>query len=149
MHIGLRRHAKLWSVMGFSTEFYQQGVWRGFGFTSVEDFMTGFLEAYFLPMDANDLLCMGWKWQHGDVSRHTGGDLAAALGRIEARTFVMPIDEDMFFPPRDCEAECKLTPNAELRVLKTPCGHLVLNGLDPAWMAQVDKHLGELLALPA
>ena len=48
---------------------------------------------------------MAWKWQRGDVARHTGGDLAAALGRITAKTFVIPIDEDMFFPPRDCRAE--------------------------------------------
>ena len=57
---------------------------------------------YFTAMDPNDLLTMAWKWQRGDVARHTGGDLAAALGRITAKTFVMPIDEDMFFPPRDC-----------------------------------------------
>ena len=41
-------------------------------------------------MDRNDLLTMMWKWQRGDVARHTGGDLAAALGRITAKTFVMP-----------------------------------------------------------
>jgi len=29
---------------------------------------------------------MAWKWQRGDVARHTGGDLRAALGRITART---------------------------------------------------------------
>jgi len=43
-------------------------------------------------------------WQHGDVSRHTGGDLAAALGRITARTTVMPISTDQFFPVPDCAA---------------------------------------------
>ena len=41
---------------------------------------------------------MAWKWQRGDVARNTGGDLSEALGRITAKTFVMPIDEDMFFP---------------------------------------------------
>ena len=43
-------------------------------------------------MDPNELLTMMWKWQRGDVARHTNGDLAAALGRITAKTFVMPID---------------------------------------------------------
>ena len=43
-------------------------------------------------MDPNSLLAQGWKWQRGDVARHTGGDLAAALGRITAKIFVMPID---------------------------------------------------------
>ena len=51
------------------------------------------METYFAAMDPNDLLRMAWKWQRGDVSRNTGGDLAAALGRITAKTFVMPINE--------------------------------------------------------
>ena len=77
-------------------------------------------------MDPNDLLTMTWKWQRGDVARHTGGDLAAALGRITAKTFVLPIDEDMFFPPRDCRAEQEHIKGSELRVIKdvpatSPC----------------------------
>jgi homoserine O-acetyltransferase len=144
---GLTRHAHLWSVMGFSTEFYKQSVWRGLGFSSVADFLTNFLEAYFLPMDPNDLLCMAWKWQRGDVSRHTGGDLKKALARITAKTFVMPIDEDMFFPPRDCVFEQKMVKGSELRVLKTAGGHLALTGFDAEFLRQVDTCLGELLAI--
>jgi homoserine O-acetyltransferase len=149
VHQGLRRQARLWAVMGWSTEFYKQETWRAYGFSSLEDFLTGFMEAYFLPMDPNDLLCMAWKWQRGDVSRMTGGDLAAALGRIKARTFVMPIDEDMFFPPRDCEAEQKLIPNSEFRLIRSVCGHLALFGTDPGYAPQIDRHLGELLASEA
>ncbi len=143
---GLERHAGIWAVMGFSTEFFKQEAWRNFGFSSIPDFMVNFLHAYFLPMDPNALLSMAWKWQRGDVSRHTGGDLKKALSRITAKTFVMPIDEDMFFPPRDCKAEQKMIKGSELRILNTICGHLVLNGLDPAFLQQVDKHLKELLA---
>lgn len=146
---GLIRHALIWAVMGFSTEYFKHEEWRKLGFSSVEDFRTNFLEAYFCAMDPNDLLCMAWKWQRGDVSRHTGGDLRKALGRITAKTFVMPIDEDMFFPPRDCQAEQKLIKGSEFRVLKSTCGHLVLTGFDAEFLRQVDVHLGELLALPA
>ena len=149
VHVGLRRHAKLWAVMGFSTEFYKQEVWRGLGFSSVDDFMINFLEAYFTAMDPNALLTQAWKWQRGDVSRHTGGDLKKALGRIKAKTFVLPIDEDMFFPVRDCAAEQKMIKNSELRVLKSICGHLVVVGLDPDYLRQLDEHLKELLSLPA
>jgi homoserine O-acetyltransferase len=99
-------------------------------------------------MDPNNLLCMAWKWQRGDVSRLTGGDLRAALGRIKAKVFVMPIDEDMFFPPRDCEAEQQMIANSELRVIKSIAGHLALFGADPAYMPQVDRHLNDLLAVP-
>ena len=41
---------------------------------------------------------MRWKWQRGDVSRNTGDNLAEALWRIKAKVFVMPINEEMFFP---------------------------------------------------
>jgi homoserine O-acetyltransferase len=146
---GLARHARIWSVMGFSTEFWKQEQWRPLGFASADDFQTGFVDAYFQPMDPDDLLCMAWKWQRGDVSRHTGGDLAAALGRITAKTFVMPIDEDMFFPPRDCKAEQELVPNSELRVIGSTAGHLGLFGFEPDYMPQIDRHLGELLESPA
>lgn len=143
---GLRRHAGIWAVMGLSTEFYQLEAWRAAGLESVEQFMSDFLEATFLVMDPNDLLCMAWKWQRGDVARHTNGDLAAALSRIQAKTFVMPIDEDMFFPPRDCAREQALIANSEMRTLKSVWGHLALFGAEPEFLAQVDAHLNELLA---
>ncbi len=146
---GLARHARIWSVMGFSTEFWKQEQWRPLGFASADDFQVGFVDAYFQPMDPDDLLCMAWKWQRGDVSRHTGGDLAAALGRIKAWTFVLPIDEDMFFPVRDCAPEQELIPNSELRVIESMGGHLGLFGFEPGYMEQIDRHLGELLDQPA
>ena len=146
---GLHRHARIWSVMGFSTEFWKKEQWRPLGFASADDFQVGFVDAYFEVMDPNDLLCMAWKWQRGDVSRLTGGDLTAALGRITAKTFVMPINEDMFFPVRDCEAEQKLVPDSELRVIDSVAGHLGLFGFEEGYMPQIDRHLGELLEAPA
>jgi homoserine O-acetyltransferase len=145
---GLKRQAHIWAVMGFSTEFWKQEIWRALEFESKEAFLTGFLEPYFTAMDPNDLLAMAWKWQHGDVARHTGGDLAAALGRITAKTFVMPIDEDMFFPVRDCRAEQELIPGSELRVVEDVLGHLGLFGVAPTFMPQIDRHLRDLLATP-
>ena len=143
---GLTRHAGIWAVMGFSTEFWKQEVWRALEFESKEAFLAGFLEPYFTAMDPNDLLAMAWKWQRGDVARHTGGDLAAALGRITAKTFVMPIDEDMFFPVRDHETEQAHIANSELRVIDDVLGHLALFGVAPTFMEQVDRHLKDLLA---
>jgi homoserine acetyltransferase len=99
--------------------------------------------------DPNDLLCMAWKWQRGDVSRITDGNLEQALRRIKAKTFVLPIDSDMFFPPADCELEQKLIANSELRMIHTVDGHLGLFGLDPEYIGQVDRHLRELLATRA
>lgn len=144
---GLTRQAHIWAVVGFSTEFWKQEVWRALEFSTRDEFLTGFLEPYFTAMDPNALLTQSWAWQRGDVARHTGGDLAAALGRITAKTFVMPIDEDQLFPVRDCEAEQKMIAGSELRVINDVLGHLALFGVAPTFMQQVDAHLGELLAI--
>jgi homoserine O-acetyltransferase/O-succinyltransferase len=146
---GLLRHAMLWAVMGWSTEFFQHNRPKTLGFSSMEDFIINFMYGYFSVMDPNDLLCMAWKWQRGDVSRHTGGDLRAALGRIKAKTFVMPMSSDMFFTPADCQAEWRLIPDAEFRPIQTIDGHLALFGADPDALGQLDKHLSELLAIRA
>lgn len=150
---GLRRHADIWAVLGLSTEFWKTEFWRGIEvgdtrFATTEDFLENFIEAVFLQMDPNALLTMAWKWQRGDVARHTGGDLAQALGRITAKTFVMPIDEDMFFPPRDCAAEQALIPGSELRTLPSVCGHFGLFGFEQSYLAEVDRNLSELLETP-
>jgi homoserine O-acetyltransferase len=146
---GLVRQAHLWAVVGFSTEFWKLEGWRALSFTSREEFITGFLEPYFTVMDPNDLLAQAWKWQRGDVARHTGGDLAQALGRITAKTFVMPIDEDLLFPVRDCAPEQALIAGSELRVVNDVLGHLGLFGVAPTFMPQIDQHLGDLLATEA
>lgn len=144
---GLKRHADIWAVLGLSTEFYKQEKWRLFGIDSVEQFTEGFLQPIFQNLDPNSLLTMAWKWQRGDVSRNTGGNLEEALGRIKAKVFVMPIDEDMFFPVRDCEAEQKLIPNSELKVINSICGHFGLFGVEPDYHNQIDQYLNELLAI--
>lgn len=143
---GLKRHAKLWTVIGWSTEFFRCGRHRVLGFESVQAFVDQFMTGYFGPMDPNNLLAMAWKWQRGDVSRHTGGNLAEALGRIKAKTYVMPISHDMFFPPSDCVAEQQLIPNSEFRPVSSIDGHLALFGTDAHAIAEVDSHLRELLA---
>lgn len=144
--IGLRRHARLWGVMGCSTDFYKEEAWRPCGFSSMEDYIHGYYENWFLPMDPNNLLTMAWKWQHGDSSRNTGGDLKAALGRIKAKTFVAPFEKDMFFPVSDCAAEQKLIPNSELKVIPSLWGHFAMLSMDPADTTAIDNCLKELLA---
>jgi len=143
---GLLRHAKLWAVMGWSTEFFRLERHKALGFSSMDDFIVNFMFGYFSVMDPNDLLCMAWKWQRGDVSRPYSGDLRAALRRITAKTFVMPMSSDMFFPPADCQAEWRLIPDAEFRPIRTADGHLALFGADADAIGQLDAHLRELLS---
>ena len=138
---GLKRHARLWTVMGWATDFYATEHWREFNFTSCAQFHSQFMEPFFTPLDPNSLLCMAHKWQDGDVTRMTDGDLAAALGRISTRTFVMPISSDMFFKVDDCAREQALIKNSELRVMNSIAGHLGLFGIEPAFLAALDDNL--------
>src|ERR1700674_1523049 len=144
-HAGLRLHSQLWGVMGLCQEFYKQEAWREVGFSSLQDFQHGFWDAYFLPMDPNNLICMGWKWRHGAGSRHTNGDLKAALGRIRARTYVMPFSNDMFFPVADCAEEQKMIRNSELRVINSLWAHFAMFCLTPGDKEQIDNNLRDLL----
>jgi homoserine O-acetyltransferase len=144
--LGLRRHAEVWSVMGVTQQLYKREAWRGAGFRSLDDFNRRFWEAWFLPMDPNNLLCMAWKWRHGDVSLHTGGDLSEALGRIKAKTFVMPFSGDMFFPVQDHVDEQALIPNSELRVIESPWGHFTMFCMTEEDTQAIDNNLRDLLA---
>ena len=146
VRVGLLRHAEAWSVMGLCQEFYRKEAWRESGYSSLEDFLHRFWEAYFLPMDPNDLIWMGWKWRHGDVSRHTNGDLAAALKRIKAKTYVVSFSHDMFFPPEDCEAEQRLIPNSSFRVVESLWAHFAMFSMTPHEKEQIDKCIADLLA---
>lgn len=146
VHRGLRRHARLFASSGFTPKLFNEAGWRALGFTTTDDFVIGFVENHFLPQDPNNLIAMLRKWRAGDASRHTGGDLAAALGRVTARTEVIAIDEDGFFPLDDIAAEQALTPNSALKRVSSIWGHLALFGVDPAWNAAVDQILAELLA---
>lgn len=71
VHVGLRRLAVAFSLMGLSAAFWRDELWREPGFVSADDFRQGFIR---------------------------GGDLAA-LGRIDATFFVAPFSDDLFFPP--------------------------------------------------
>lgn len=142
---GLRRHAEIWTVMGWSTDFFRANRHQDIGFKDIHHFVEEFMVPYFAPMDPNNLLCMAWKWQQGDVSRNTDGDLAAALSRITAKMSIMPISHDMFFPPADCEAEQQHIPGSLYRPLNSIDGHLALFGTDPNFIQQVNANLKELL----
>jgi len=146
VHRGLRRHARIFATSGFTQDLYNQGVYRKLGFTSREDFLVGLVENNFVSQDPNNLLLLLRKWRDFDVSRNNGGDLPAALARIKAKTFVIAIEEDVFFPLKDVAAHQKLASNSELKLVSSVWGHLALFGVDPGYNARIDAHLNELLS---
>jgi homoserine O-acetyltransferase len=141
---GLRLHAHVWSIAGLSHELYRTEGWRDAGFTSVDDLVARLFEDDFAPMDPNNLLCMCAKWRHADVGRLADGDLATALGRVTAKTFVIPFSHDGLFPVEDCEGDRRLIRRAELRVIESPWGHYAFEMTASARDA-LDRHLRELL----
>jgi len=146
VHRGLRRHARVFAASGFSPALYSKEGWQELGFSSAEDFLRGFVEGHFLPQDPNNLLLLARKWRDFDLGRLAHGSLKDALGRIKAKTFVIAIENDAFFPIRDIAAEQELIPHSELKLVSSDWGHLALFGTGAGYREAVDGYLKELLA---
>ncbi len=145
---GLRAFARIYAGWGFSQAFYWDEVWRELGFTSLDDFLVGFWEGFFLDeRDPNDLLTMLSTWKHGDVGATPGfASTEAALASIQAKAILMPAEKDLYFPPEDNAWEAQHMPNAELRVIPGVWGHFAGGGANPVDTAFIDGALKELLA---
>jgi homoserine O-acetyltransferase len=147
---GLRAFGRVYAGWGLSQTFYRvEGDMKQMGYASLEDFLVGFWEGLFYTRDANNLLCMLWTWQNGDISNNEmyGGDLPKALGAIKAKAILMPASTDLYFPPEDNEIEAGHMPNAELRVIDTYWGHFAGGpGTSPDDIEVLDAALKELLA---
>ena len=72
MHAGLRAKARAFALMVMTPAVWRTEAWRSLGFVSAEDFKRGFLEAHFLPMDPNNLICQATKWRAADAGAHAG-----------------------------------------------------------------------------
>jgi len=147
---GLRAVGRVYAGWGLSQPFYMQQLWRELGFSSLEDFLVGYWEGFFLKKDANNLLAMLWSWQHGDISDNPvfKGDFKKALGAIQARAIVMPAERDLYFPVADNEWEVSHMPNAECRPIPGVWGHFAGGGSSPVDTRFIDNALQELLATP-
>jgi homoserine O-acetyltransferase/O-succinyltransferase len=146
---GLRAASRVYAGWGFSQAFYWDEVYKEMGYTSLEDFLVGFWEGFFLDeRDANNLLTMLWTWQHGNIGQTPGfdGDTERALASIQARAIVMPGEKDLYFPPEDNAWEVERMPNAELRVIPGVYGHFAGGGANPVDTAFIDQGLKDLLA---
>lgn len=146
---GLRSVGRVYAGWGLSQPFYRQELWKILGFNSLEDFLVGFWEGFFLKRDANNLLAMLWTWQHADISDNHlfHGDLVKALKAITAKTVIMPGKLDLYFPPEDNEWEAAQMPHAKYVVIPGVWGHFAGGGLYEPDTAFIDVQLKELLAL--
>lgn len=142
---GLRAFGRVYAGWAYSQAFFRDELWRELGFASLEALLAYWEEDH-LAQDANDLLCVLDTWQSADPAQLAGGDLAAALGRIRARSIVMPCASDLYFTVADAANEAALIPGAELRVLASDWGHCAGGpGRSPQAMAQVFAAMAQLL----
>lgn len=147
-YVGLRAAARVYAGWGFSQAFYWEEQWRQMGYSSLEDFLVGFWEGFFLDgRDANNLLTMLWTWQNADVGCTPGmnGDTVEALRSILARTVAMPAYKDLYFPPEDEEWAISHIPGGELRVIPGVWGHFAGGGANEVDIAFIDAAVKELL----
>ncbi|MEW8000598.1 MAG: alpha/beta fold hydrolase [Candidatus Thiodiazotropha endolucinida] len=145
---GLSRMARVFAMMGASHELFNEKSWSNFGFSSTEDFLAGFWENWFLPMDPNNLLCMAKKWRSGDVSQHTGGNLESALHRIKAKMLVVAFKQDMFITEADCHREQQMIANSEFVSISSQWGHFSMLGMSRDDFKIINSCLERLLAAP-
>ena len=110
--------------------FFRDLDWKSLGFASVDDFVARFWEAFWLPLDPNDLIAQSRKTRAADPSG--GGDLAEALRRIKAKMSVISFTGDRMFQPEECKVDASRIPHAQFREISGLSGHLTTFSLTEA-----------------
>ncbi len=139
---GLRTYALIYASWAASQPFFR----------SIPEPMEEHVEQQWLPHyqrhDPRDLIAMLDTWLAHDVA--AGGDLAATLARIRARTAVVAGSHDLYFPPEDLAADAAAIPNARFHRLESLLGHRAGNPhSSPAEQRQLRLLVDELLQQPA
>ncbi|MGB3515008.1 MAG: alpha/beta fold hydrolase [Elainellaceae cyanobacterium] len=145
---GLRAVGRVYAGWGLSQAFYREKLYEPMGYSSLEDFLVGFWEGFFLKKDANNLLAMLWTWQNGNIGNTPGfdGNFEQALASIKAKAIVMPGQTDLYFPPEDNEYEVKHMPNAEFVAIPSIWGHFAGGGINSVDTEFIDHYVKALLA---
>lgn len=144
---GLKAFGRVYAGWAYSQAFFREQLHRNLGLATIDNFLEAWEDEH-LCWDANDLMAKLDTWEAADVAAapRFGGDLAAALGSIRARTIVMPGDQDLYFTLEDNRREAALVPGAELRPLHSPYGHCAgAPGRFAAEMAIVERAMQDLL----
>ena len=123
---------RIYAGWALSQTFYRRELWRGLGFTSLEDFLVRSWEANYLRRDMRDLLAQLWTWQHADISANDlyRGDLQMALAGIKAKVLLMPSATDLYFQTDDNRAELPHLAHGRLAEIPSVWGHRAGNPRD-------------------
>jgi homoserine O-acetyltransferase len=143
-----RAMGRIYAGWALSQTFYRRELWRGLGFSSLEDFLVRSWEAGFVRRDMHDLLAQLWTWQNADISANDlyRGDLQMALAGIKAKVLLMPSATDLYFQTDDNRAELPHLKDAHLVEIPSIWGHRAGNPRDNAEDATfVDAQVTALL----
>ena len=144
----LRTAGRVYAGWAFSQTFYRRGLWSTLGFSSVEEFIAGFWDGFFLKKDRLDLLAMINTWQNADISNNEiyKSDLVLALRSIKAKTVVMPSRTDLYFTSDDSRLEVPHLIDGQLKELDSVWGHAAGVGLNKEDSLFINAALRDLLA---
>jgi len=127
---GTGAFGRVYCPWALSQEWFRQRCWEQAGAASLAAYMKTNWEEGLGAWDANDLLCLLWTWQDGDIGVYHEGkeEWGDTLARIEARCLVMPSRTDTYFPPEDSVVEVKYLRDAKLAVIESIWGHMAGGG---------------------
>lgn len=129
---GLRAVGRVYAGWGLSQQFYADRRYEDLGFSSIENFLVGFWEAFFLSVNAHDMLSQLRTWQTADLSRTPGysNDIVASLEAISVPGLLMPAERDLYFPAYEMLEEAARLPRSSTAIIPGVWGHLSEAGLD-------------------
>jgi homoserine O-acetyltransferase len=145
--IGLRALARAYAGWGTSAAWYRDELWKELGFATLEEFMVGFWERFFVGLEANDFLVQveTWKLHNVGGTKEFEGNHRKALASIRARTLVMPCTTDTYFPAEDAQQEAGDIPNAIFKAIPSVWGHWAGFGINETDRLFVNDAISQLL----
>ena len=139
---GLRSFALIYASWAASQPFFRKLA------EPVEEHVEHHWLPHYRRHDPRDLIAMLDTWLAHDVAQ--GGDLAASLGRITARTAVVAGSHDLYFPLDDLAADSDAISGAELHLINSELGHRAGNPhSNPAEQRQLSRIVDTLLQQPS
>ena len=120
----LRAFARIYAGWALSQDYYRAGLHLA-AEPDLESFLCHQWDARWALRKAANLYAQALCWHAADISDNPlyGGDLAKALGAIEARVLLMPGETDLYFRVADNEAEMPHLRHAALRPIPSIHGH--------------------------
>jgi homoserine O-acetyltransferase len=141
--VHIRNFARIYAGWGFSQPFYKYQKWRELGYSSLDDFLVGFWETFFLKRNPKNLLALLWTWQNSDISKNPKfkGDWKKALQSIQSKVLILSPEIDLYFPKEDNMDEIKHISNAEIKIIPGVWGHFAGGGMNPVDTKWIDEQL--------